>query len=220
MFSWKANFETNCKLLTFISVNGSIILIAGGWDGWNDLASVEVISDDARNNIQLPDLPETITWSSMINHNGVILLCGGENNGQTCLKMEEKGWNHHSNLKQKRSGASVVATNTATFIFGGFDSKDTYEYLEQGSSSNWQEGKATIPGYGFRRGCAIALSDEEVWLIGGLDTESRIMSFNTTSHMFKEEKIQLNENRQNRFAHRCIRIPGTTKIMVSGGRDS
>merc|ERR1719245_1536719 len=37
----------------------SMILIAGGWDGSNTLASVEVISEDARN-IQVPDLPESI----------------------------------------------------------------------------------------------------------------------------------------------------------------
>ena len=194
-----------------------MILIAGGYDEFNNLASVEVISDDARNNIQLPDLPETITWSSMINHNGVILLCGGENNGQTCLKMEEKGWNHHSNLKQKRSGVSAVATNTTTFIFGGPMSKNTFEYLEQGSSSNWQEGNEIIPD-GFIGGCIIAISDEEVWLIGGYGTYSRILSFNTTSHKFTEvNTIKLNEGR---YAQRCIQIPGTNQIIVSGGVDS
>ena len=196
-----------------------MILIAGGLDGSNRLASVEVISEDASNKPQLPNMPKPISWSpSMVNHNGGILLCGGSNNLQTCLQMEENGWNNHSNLNEERSMASAAATNTTTFIFGGDESKDTYEYLEQGSSSNWKEGNVRIPGDGFRWGCAIAISDEEVWLIGGYDTESRILSFNTRNHKFTEVNlIQLKEGRK---AHRCIQIPGTTKIIVSGGRDS
>ena len=68
---WKAKFETNCKILAFISVNGSMILIAGGY-GSNWLASVEIISEDARNNIQLPNLPKSIYGSpSMVKHNRI-----------------------------------------------------------------------------------------------------------------------------------------------------
>ena len=194
-----------------------MILIAGGY-GSNYLASVEVISKYVRNNIQLPDLPKFITSSpSMVNHNGAILLCGSTNNLRTCLQMETNIWNHHSNLNKKRNFASAVATNTATFIFGGSESSDTYEYLEQGSSTNWQEGNERIPGLGFKRGCAVAVSDEEVWIIGGWHTGSRILSFNTRNHKFKEvTTIQLKEGRG---AQKCIQIPGTTKIIVSGGRD-
>jgi len=212
--------ETNGKKLDqHLNPPVSMILIAGGHDNdFNKLASVEVISNDARNNIQLPDLPKTISMSSsIVNHNGAILLCGGKNNLQTCLKMEENGWNHHSYLNKERRYASAVATNTATFIFGGDESGTTYEYLEQGSSSNWQLGNEEIPD-GFYGGCAIAISDEEIWLIGGIDTYSRILSFNTRNHEFTEvNTIQLKEGR---FRHACIQIPGTTKIMVSGGVDS
>jgi len=212
--------ETNGKKLDqHLNPPVSMILIAGGHDNdFNKLASVEVISNDARNNIQLPDLPKTISMSSsIVNHNGAILLCGGKNNLQTCLKMEENGWNHHSYLNKERRYASAVATNTATFIFGGDESGTTYEYLEQGSSSNWQLGNEEIPD-GFYGGCAIAISDEEIWLIGGIDTYSRILSFNTRNHEFTEvNTIQLKEGR---IGHRCIQIPGTTKIMVTGGKDS
>ena len=107
-------------LLTFISVDRrSMTLIAGGKNSRKTLASVEVISEDASNNkIQLANLPEAIGWSpSMVKHNGTILLCGGYNNLQTCLKMEKNGWIQHSNLKRFRTFASAVATNTSTFIF-------------------------------------------------------------------------------------------------------
>ena len=131
--------------------------------------------------------------------------------------MEENGWTPHSNLNKERKWASAVATNTATFIFGGDESIFTYEYLEQGSSTNWQEGNERIPGLGFKRGCAVAVFDEEVWIIGGWHTGSRILSFNTRNHKFKElTTIQLKEGRG---AQKCIQIPGTTKIIVSGGRD-
>ena len=203
------------KLLTFISVNDSMILIAGGWDGSN-FASVEVISKDARDNIQLPNLPRPIPGSpSMVNHNGTFLLCGGYQHEQSCLQMEENGWNHHSNLNKERGSASaVVATTNATFIFGGDESKHTYEYLDHGCS-NWLEGNERISGRGFYAGCAIAISDEEIWLIGGTNTESRVLSFNTRKHEFKEvNTIQLNKGRRR---HRCIHIPGSTKIVVSGG---
>ena len=212
---------SNCITLTIISVEmSSMILIGGGSDNdYNRLASVEVISDDARNNIQLPNLPRQISYSpSMVNHNGSILLCGGYNNHQTCLQMEENGWTPHSNLNKERKWASAVATNTATFIFGGDESIFTYEYLEQGSSTNWQKGNERIPGNGFAGGCAIAISDKEVWLIGGLSTESRILSFNTRNQKFEEvNTIQLKEGRRRQV---CIKIPGTTKIIVSGGIDS
>ena len=211
-------------LLTFISVDSpSMILIAGGSardhsGGTNALASVEVISQDASNKAQLPNLPETIYSSLMVKHNGDILLCGGNSNYQQCLKMEKNGWTPHSNLIKKRKLASAVATNTATFIFGGAKSKTTYEYLEQGSSSNWQEGNERIPGIGFYSGCAIGISDEQVWLIGGAYTESRILSFNTRSHKFTEvTSVKLKEGR---YDQTCVQIPRTTKIMVSGGRDS
>ena len=131
--------------------------------------------------------------------------------------MEENGWNHHSNLNKERGSASaVVATTNATFIFGGDESKHTYEYLDHGCS-NWLEGNERISGRGFYAGCAIAISDEEIWLIGGTNTESRVLSFNTRKHEFKEvNTIQLNKGRRR---HRCIQITGTTKIMVSGGTD-
>ena len=108
---------------------------------------------------------------------------------------------------------SAVTTQAATFIFGGFYSRTTYEYLPK-DSTKWLMGKTEITG-GFEYGCAIAVkSGQEIWLIGGLGTRKRILSFNVESHTFHVLPFQLNVGRR---SHRCAFIPNTNKIMITGG---
>ena len=144
----------------------AMVLIAGGFHNTdNQLASVEIISEDSII-IPLPNLPVTINRSpSMFIHNGTMLLCGGNNNLQNCLQLEGGIWKQYSSLNNERSYASAVTTDTATFLFGGNESEYIYEYLTW--SSKWQPGKTKIPN-GFSHGCAIAISHEEIWLIGGV----------------------------------------------------
>ena len=176
------------------------------------MASVEIVSEGFTN-IPMPNLlVEIYACPSMFIHNGTILLCGGYQNLQNCLQLEGGIWKQHSSTNNQRSFASAVTTNTATFLFGGVHSKGTYEYLAQGSSK-WQTGKTKIPA-GFYKGCAIAISHEEIWLIGGESTERRILSFNIRSHSFEELPIKLNSARK---VAKCALIPGTTKIIVTGG---
>ena len=108
---------------------------------------------------------------------------------------------------------SVVTTETATFVFGSWfgAGRTTYEYLEKGSTT-WQEGKIPIPG-GFSFGSAIAIN-QEIYLIGGLGTEKRILSFDVHNHSFKKLSTELNERR---FGNNCAIIPGgRNKIMITG----
>ena len=82
----------------------------------------------------------------------------------------------------ERALHSIVATQEATYVFGGASSNKTYEYLPK-DSTTWYMGKTEIPGLGFHRGCAIAVkSEQEIWLIGGWNTEKRILSFNVNDH--------------------------------------
>ena len=144
------------------------ILIAGGTDSNNvPLVSAEFISDGTNNNNNLlPNLPKSIHWSpSMFLHNETIMLCGGENNRKTCLKLQEGTWTEYNSLKEERSNAAVVSTTIATFIFGGSESNDTFEYLDK-NASDWKLGTAYIPD-SFRTGCSVANSHDEIWLIGG-----------------------------------------------------
>ena len=188
----------------------SCVIIAGGYNK----SSVEVLTDDLGTR-QLPNLPDEIWRSSMILHNGTILLCGGHNNRQMCLQLDHGTWKEHSTLNRSRVYHSAVTTQTATFLFGGDCSRKTYEYLPK-DSTTWLMGKTNIPG-GFGRGCAIAVkSDQEIWLIGGRNTERRILSFNVNDHTFEVLPSQLNFGR---IRPRCAFIPNTKKLMITGGRN-
>ena len=190
----------------------SCILVAGGIEAENKGSSVGVLTGDL-GTIQLPNLPSNIFGSSAILHNGTMLLCGGRNNYQWCLQLDCRIWKKHSILNDQRGLHSAVTTQTATFLFGGCHSKESYEYLPK-DSTTWLMGKNEIPG-GFCDGYAIASkSGQEIWLIGGNETENRIIKFDVKNHRFHFLSTQLNVGRR---GHRCAIIPGTNKIMITGG---
>ena len=74
----------------------------------------------------------------------------------------------HSTLNRNRVQAPAVATNSATFIFGGIYAQNTYEYLPK-DSTTWILGKCDIP-EGIADACAIAInSGQEILLFGSED---------------------------------------------------
>ena len=151
----------------------------------------------------------------MVLHDDTILMIGGIGNHENCLQLDLGTWKDHSTLTaEERICHSAVATQTATFVFGGTDSLFTYEYLPKGSNT-WLKGKTEIPG-GFR-GCAIAVkSGEEILLFGECEyNEKRILSFDVKNHTFRELSTELNVERSGRS--RCAYIPNTNKIMITGG---
>ena len=95
------------------------IIVAGGYDrGINRTSIVNFLSGNLGIK-QLPYLPQGISGSSMVAHNGTILLCGGKNNEKKCLQLDHGTWKVHSILNVERAWHSAVTTQTATFIFGG-----------------------------------------------------------------------------------------------------
>ena len=184
------------------------IIVAGGCGS----SSVDLSTGDL-GIIQLPNLPQNITGSSMVAFNGSILLCGGWNNSDKCLQMSHGTWKEHSKLNKQRAWHSAVTAQTAMFIFGGHFSDDSYEYLPK-NSTKWLMGKSRIP-QGFHSGNAIAVkSDQEIWLIGGTWNEKRILSFNVNDHTFLVLSFQLNVGR---WGHRSAFIPNTNKVLITGG---
>ena len=191
--------------------NYDTILILGG-QRTLDPSSGEAIQFNG-NKQQLPTLPQPIfSYPSMLLHNEMIMLCGGSNNMKTCLKPQEGTWTNYNSLKIERYNAAVASTNTATFIFGGWGSKDTYEYLEK-NSSEWKLGKSKIPG-GFSKGCSITISQDEIWLVGGRHTGKRILSFNVNYQTFTVLATKL---KRGRTRHQCAIIPGTRHLLITGG---
>ena len=183
------------------------IIVAGGYGKYVDFLSGDLEIK------QLPNLPQEIYDSSIVAHNGTILLCRGFENEEKCLQLDLGTWKDHSTLNEERVMPSAVTTQKATFIFGGNYSRKTYEYLPK-HSTTWLMGKTEIPG-GFEDGCAIAVkSDQEILLIGGHKTERRILSFSVNDHTFKELPLRLIASRER---HGCAFIPNTNKIMITGG---
>ena len=161
------------------------IIVAGGCGS----SAVDFLTGDL--GFKLPTLPHRIIGSSMVAHYGTILLCGGRYNEKKCLQMDHGTWKEHSTLNKKRVWHSTVTTQEATFIFGGYNSKTTYEYLPK-DSTKWLMGVTEIPG-GLKDGYAISVkSEQEIWLIGGYGTEKRILSFNVNDHTFQELPFKLN----------------------------
>ena len=194
--------------IVFFSERVSCIIVVGGY-GYEG-SHVEVMTGDLRLK-QIPNVPKEIQIPSMVLYEGDILRCGGARNRQKCLQLNHGMWKEHSTLNQERYGHSAVTTQTAIFLFGGYSSRKTYEYLPKGSST-WLMGKTEIPG-GFSYGCSIAVkADQEIWLIGGLKTEKRVLSFNVKDHTFEELPFQLNVPG---YRHRCAFIPNTNKIMIT-----
>ena len=161
----------------------------------------------------------------MVLHDDTILMIGGIGNHENCLQLDLGTWKDHSTLTaEERVCHSAVATQTATFVFGGSDFRPfayggsefrfTYEYLPR-DSKTWIMGKTKIPG-GFD-GCAIAVkSGEEILLFGECEyNEKRILSFNVKNHTFRELATELNVSRSS--GHKCAFIPNTKKIMITGG---
>ena len=167
----------------------------------------------------LPNYPDGIHAPSVVMHNQSLLLCGASSLSKKCFKLENGNWKKHSTLNHERCFASAVSTDKATFIFGGggqfSPSRKTYEFLPK-DSTKWKLGKIEIP-EGFWDGSAVAVrSNQEIWLIGGMPNENRILSFNLRNHTFHELPTKLNIGRTE---HRSAFIPGTDKIIITGGRD-
>ena len=190
-------------------------IVVGGYNREYDANAADILTGDFKS-IQLPKLPTNIIGLSMAMQNGSILLCGGNRNEKKCLKLEDRTWTLHSILNKKRIYHSTVTTQKATFLFGGEESRTTFEYLPK-DSSKWLMGKTRIPG-GFESGSAIALKSEQEILLfgcqGGNFGRKRILKFNVNDHTFQELPSQLRIGRQ---GHRCAYIPNSNKIMITGG---
>ena len=121
----------------------------------------------------------------------------------------------HSSLNVGIRSATFVATNSATFSFGGWHTETSYEYLPK-DSTTWIVGTNSIP-LGISEACGIAInSDQEILLIGNTCEilDRRILKFNVEDHTFEELPTKLIHGR---YAARCAFIPGTKKIMITGG---
>ena len=201
----------------------SIVLVAGGYVNGNneDRYFSEIIAENDYDQRALPYLPQGTEYSgaSLLNHNKTMLYCEDKYCLQLKLGSLTSIWAHHSNLNKYRTYSSGVSTNSASFLFGGYYSGNSYEYMEFGSDV-WKNGHTSLP-TSFQYGCGVALSNQQILIIGGSTSQSSydslILSFDTLKHTFTQLFIQLETGRK---YHACSRIPNTEKILVSGGQRS
>ena len=196
-------------------------------------SSVEIIYPDHSRINQLPTLPSRFSACFAFVLDGELMLIGqySPQHGSysqeeliqmksECLKLVNGSWSHHShcNSRRLRHSACQASTKDASFVFGGYPSPQTFEYLSK-NSSKWEVGQNIIPN-GILNGYAITISNEEIWLIGGAlagddrTPIARILSFDTRDHSFETLDMSLIEPR---MFHSCAFVPGTDTIIITGG---
>ena len=206
----KMQRKQKSNLFSFIiSVKSKSIIVADGFLFPN--SGIEVVSANMTiRNKQLPNLPQS---GATFFHKNTLTSC--IIGAKTCYQLQNGQWKLLNTLNKIRDLDLAVSTDHATYIFGGtfgdFNSK-TYEYLPK-NSDTWILGKHEIPIEFDEKGCLVALSNEEILLI----RYDQILKFDTSSETFTKVDTKLLTQARARFA--CSIIPGTRKIIVTGGED-
>ena len=190
-----------------------VALIVGGYNGDRTLKYSEVFP--ISNHCDIPNLPKEINGqpSLILTYTEQVLLCGGYRNLKNCLILNSLEWSQHSTLIDERSFAAGVTLSSGIFLFGGYESNRTWEWLPTGSLS-WRKGVSRIPFPGFADGCATHVSGTKIVLIGGRHTERRILMFDVDTGDMDE----IGELNVGRIDHACTKFQD--EIVVSGGLTS
>ena len=91
------------KIPDIFKLNNFCTIVAGGSEYYNfkhryskpTIFSLEIIIGDQRIK-KLPNISKEICDSWMVFHYGLILLCGGTQNYQNCLQLDQGIWKKHS----------------------------------------------------------------------------------------------------------------------------
>ena len=206
-------------------MNSKSIITVGGtkFDSNNEDSSrsasntVDIVSlDTSVSKKLLPKLPSVTEGSSLLIHDKKLITCGGVNQKQECLQLKDDKWIPFSNLNHDRQFASVASTESKTILFGGQFS-NTFEYLAK-DSNEWETGLNEIPQASFLStfsfGCAVTISEDTILLIGGRNSEKRILRFNVLDQTFEEVPTTLNFGRR---IHSCMKMPESNSVLVTGG---
>ena len=145
-----------------------------------------------------------------LNNQKELVICGGYPKTTSCLRLFNGEWKEYAELNQERYRATVVSMDDKVYMFGGSGSDTSgSEILQDGS---WKDGP-TIPGKGIKLGCGVAISKEELLLIGGYNTWNRIIKYNIKTKNWTEV-ASINVGRR---AHNCILFKN--QIFIIGGYD-
>ena len=158
------------------------------------------------------------------------ILCGGEdedyNSLDTCTSYhQDSEWIESNTMVKKRNSAAGVKVNTTTFwILGGhgYDSWkpwDSTEFIIQGQTNGVSGPK--LP-YGMDGMCAVKISENEIFVIGGFDESSsmnEVWIYDPQNGFARTQGPSLNIARH---SHSCstMRDGEKTLIIAAGGLNS
>ena len=198
--------------------SGGQYLIAGG-----SLEMTEVVELVNKNSTpsfgQLPYFRSDAAGTMLAN---APLLCGGFDGSfiDTCISYQDSEWSQTQTMVNKRNMAAGVKVNSTTFwILGGCDSSSCLDYTEfiiQGQT-NGVSGP-NLP-YGLGGMCAIKISENEIFVIGGWDgTSSRneVWIYDLQNGFARTQGPSLTTAR---YDHSCSTMKDGQKtlIVVAGG---
>merc|ERR550519_1104218 len=190
------------------------IPVTGGWDGQQLLTSSELIGGTQ---CPVPDLPLPREGHiTSLTGDGLLLTCSGYGD-LTCLSLdpESQSWQEHSVLDTERYFAASVSLPEGLYILGsgeeGEVSESTSSFLPTGAT-DWEAGPP-LPGPGAGSGCAVAISDYQFLLIGGLPSTKQVVEYDTRTGNW----TQWPELAEHRYYHSCAKLG--ENIIIAGGFD-
>ena len=154
------------------------------------------------------------------------ILCGGWDGSSildSCISFQNSQWSQSHSMNDKREYAAGVQINSTTFwILGGEHYAegvwlDSTEFIFQGQTNG-------VPGpllpYGLAYMCVVKLSEQEIFVIGGLDGitsyRNEVWIYDPQNGFAKRQGPSLNVAR---CQHSCgtVRNGDKTFIIVAGG---
>ena len=206
-------------------------MIAGGIVLGNQNELTEVIELFMANSIpSFGQLPSTRCSAVGAMFGNAPIICGGSDGSydgnffDSCIAFQNSQWSTSHSMNEKRYLSSGVQINSTTFwILGGSPcpfSNDGYldstEFIIQDQTKGILGPK--LP-YGMDQACAVKLSEEEIFVIGGWDgsdERDEVWIYNPQNGFARKRGPYLNTRR---FGHSCstMRDGEKTFILVAGG---
>jgi len=199
------------SLASVTAQDEQVIIVTGGWNGFDVLNSTEVVGNTA---CMLPDLPENRELhSTAFTADGLLLTIGGDVLSVLVMDFASQTWNSHSYLDTDRNLASAVTMPDGIYLLGGSEGenqKDTSSFLPTGSSQ-WETGPS-LPS-ALDSSCVVQTSDSSFVMIGGKPDSKQVAEYNTATGEWNSWP-SLSHGRS---AHACAKLGD--KIVFAGGLD-
>ena len=198
------------------------MVLVGGYAGNGSLKTVEIIGED-HEPCPISNLPHGISRGPLLfaTEDQDILLCGGieEGSEKHCKILSSNStWENFKNdlLFPRQDSLSITTEKGVTYIFGSHlkgGGWTTSEYFSS-AGQEWLYGPK-IPGKGIRDGCGVTISENEILLIGGDDSLTRIIKLDLNTGNWTNPSISL---KYGRWGHKCTVFKN--KVVITGGMAS